>query len=125
MIKKSNFKITFSKTVPSPLQIPELSGHCLKGFPKLRGKGLLSLLTLLATPIALRVLFMTPIVLLFTLSRLHHFHQFQGRQDLSQEAGRRGRAAVGNCRHIYLLLTGTTTLTHPLSWLTQQPQHTR
>ena len=65
----------------------------------------------------LLILFMMPIVLLFTLFALFTEPRVgEARAKRLEEDARICR----KCRHIYSLLAGMVSITQPLSWLTQQ-----
>ena len=71
-----------------------------------------------STEDVLVILFMIPIVLLFPLSSLFTEPRVGKACAKSLEGDLRSHR---NCRYVYSLLTGTTAITQPLSWLTQQP----
>ena len=63
-------------------------------------------------PIVLLILFVTPIVLLFTLSAL----LVEPKIGKAQAKGLEGDSKRHrNCRHVYFLLAGTTAITQPLT----------
>lgn len=67
-------------------------------------------------PVALLILFGTPVVLLFILLAL--FTEPRAGKALAKRLGEDTRSRRKS-RRIYSLLAGTEAITHPLSWLTQ------
>ena len=70
-------------------------------------------------PVALLILFVTPVVLLFI--QLALFTEPRVGKALAKRLEEDTRSHR-NSRHIYSLLIGSAAITHPLSWL-MQPQH--
>ena len=76
-------------------------------------------ITLIEKHFVLLILFVMPVVLLFILFAEPRV----GKAKVPRLEG--DSRSYKRCRHIYSLLAGTAAITRPLSWLMQQPQHSR